>query len=193
MPFVIFTLPRSRSKWLSQLLSFPPHIVGHDTVITCDTMSDFTEPILDGTLDGTVETGAGLAWRLIARDIPKIKMAVIFRRKRDVWRSLRKKGVRMDMGELWDRHYFLQEIAAQPGVFSLTYDRLNDFPSLSSLSFHCLGEHLPKDRWTALQSVNIQIDMPERLRTLVMRTPALQKLRESVLGELSSMRRSQLH
>lgn len=182
--FFIFTLPRSRSAWLSKLLSIPPAVVGHDVVVNCDTIDDFLEMFADETLTGTVETGSALGWRIIRREFPEAKFAVVRRRKRDVQRSLRNFGIRMSMDELWDRDELLCEIASQPGTLLLNYSDLDDYNYLDNLCHHCLGVQLLRDRWEHFRGQNIQIDMSARIRVIREKQGAFAKLRQEV-GELN--------
>src|SRR6185503_11458650 len=77
-PFVLFSLPRSRSAWLSVLLSRPGALVGHDIGIGCAQPEDFAQR-LRSDLAGTCETGAAFAWRLIRWLVPDARFAVVRR------------------------------------------------------------------------------------------------------------------
>src|SRR5258706_482392 len=63
-PFIVFTLPRSRTFWLSRFLSGDGTTkpCGHDVGAMVDTLAD-AKTVITEALVGTVETGSMLAWR----------------------------------------------------------------------------------------------------------------------------------
>ncbi len=69
MAFIVLSLPRSRSTWLSLFLSHEAQI-GHDIGADCSSVAEFMSSI--GA--GTCETGAAFAWPLIKRLSPDIKV-----------------------------------------------------------------------------------------------------------------------
>ena len=63
--FVVLAMPRSRTKWLSQFLSYGPWQVGHDEIRHCRSMDDVAA-WLSQPFTGTIETAARAAfWRLL--------------------------------------------------------------------------------------------------------------------------------
>lgn len=78
-PFVVFALPRSRTKWLSAFLSYTDWRCGHDEAIRLRSVEDvkswFAQPNT-----GTVETGVAPFWRLIQSKCPDVRFVTIRRR-----------------------------------------------------------------------------------------------------------------
>src|SRR5258708_1648369 len=122
-PFIIFSLPRSRSAWLTHFLSYPPKKVGHDVIVYCDTVADFVRMFSDG-MDGTCETAAVLGHRLIQHLMPGVKFATVRRPLSQVRVSLAAFGLAAPMGELEARDALLDQVEALPGTMALQYDEL---------------------------------------------------------------------
>lgn len=162
---MVFSLPRSRSTWLSVLLSSPDAPCGHDIGPTLDEPDDFRRR-LSGDLIGTCETGAAFAWPLIRAMLPGARFAVIRRDPAEVARSLERFGIYGQQEEMWARAAQLDRIAADPDVLSVGYDELARPEPCAELYRHCLGRDMPPGWWALLDPVNIQVDMPRQLRML---------------------------
>ncbi len=180
-PFIVLTLPRSRSAWLAWYLSYPPAEVGHDILVSCRSIADF-EAKLD-TVRGTVETGAMLGWRLIRHRLPHAKLLVILRSVEEVKASLRRLGFEPVAGELEFRAEMLAQLSAEPGVETITYSDLDD-----PVCCHWLFEHLLEEEWDRAwyykaRPINVQIDFSARLVQLRRNQPALAALKSEVEAE----------
>ena len=64
-PFIVLSLPRSRSAWISAFLSYGGRKCGHDLAPTCGTMAEFVAMFGGGGYAGTAETGAVVGWKAI--------------------------------------------------------------------------------------------------------------------------------
>jgi hypothetical protein len=174
-PFIIFALPRSRTKWLSEWLSYDGRKVGHDILVDCATPDEFLEKL--SGLSGTVETSAMLAWRLIRARLPNVKIVTVRRPVDEVRRSFERLGVMPQRGELEERDAMLDELECDRIVSRYDTYELDDVGVLDSLSAFVLGA--PIDRqWTAeFIRRNIQIDMPARLAKLVANRDRIENLK----------------
>jgi hypothetical protein len=164
MPFVVFSLPRSRSAWLSVLLSANGGPVGHDIGIETDTPDDFIQELK--ARGGTCETGAAFAWRQIKAAIPNVKFAVVARDPDEVIKSLAKFGLTNYDEEIYKRWEQLVEIASEPDVFVCDYQNLNDNQVVAELYKYCTGADVPLAWISKLQDMNVQVDMQARLERL---------------------------
>ena len=140
--------------------------VGHDVGILCKTIEDFTDPLKDGTLAGTCETGAMFAWQLIRHLLPEVKFVVVRRPRADVLASLAKFGLVGLEEEMARRDAHLDVIAGLPGTLSLTFMELAGSSACKKLFEFCLGEPFDRAWWSDLAAVNIQVDMRARLGKL---------------------------
>ena len=130
--FVVFSLPRSRSAWLSVFLSRGSRLVGHDIGVESATPEEFLGRI-GADLAGTCETGAGFAWSSIRNARPDLKFAVILRNPVEVSASLERFGLFGMLPEMRQRMEYLAEIAQLPGTLNLTFDALSDPDACAAL------------------------------------------------------------
>ena len=164
-PFVVFSLPRSRSAWASLFLSYGGAFVGHDIAIDCGRPEDFIEQIT-GKFAGTCETGAMVGWRLIRRYLPTCKFAVIRRRRADVVASLGRFGLTGFEDEMERRDALLDEITALPGTLSLTFSDMETSTACAMLFEFCLERPFDPRWWLHLSQMNVQVDMRKTLQRL---------------------------
>jgi hypothetical protein len=166
-PFIVFSLPRSRSAWVARFLSYGGKRCGHDLATECGSLAELTGR-LHGEYAGTAETGAVVGWRALLRRIPNARIAVIRRPVREIYDSLSHFGLGSSalMDELIDRDAMLDELAKVHGVKSFTFAGLNTIDSCRDLFEHCLGIPFDWEWWESLAGVNIQVDVAERLRFL---------------------------
>lgn len=167
-PFIVFSLPRSRSTWTSRFLSYGGRKCGHDLATECDSVHRFAT-MIRGEYAGTAETGAVVGWRAIRVLMPEAKIAVVRRPVCEVHDSLARFGLgsKMLMDELEERNAMLDHVAQLPGVRSFAFADLDDIEACSALFEHCLGVPFDWEWWEGLANVNVQVDVPEQLRKLV--------------------------
>lgn len=178
--WIIVALPRSRTKWLSEWLGFEGrYAVGHDLAVECSSIADF-EDALDA-VDGTVETGAMLAWRLL-RQREGLRIATISRPLPEIVNSFLSKGVQVDVGELIARAEMLEALQGQPGVKSFTFADLASESACATLWEFLLRRDFDFEWWAEMRGKNIQIDLAERISRLRANAPGLEALRAELLA-----------
>lgn len=182
-PFIIFSLPRSRSAWLSAFLSRPGAVVGHDIGITSDTPADFADA-LNHDLAGTCETGAAFAWRLIRKLVPDVRFVVVLRPVSEVCASLERCGITGMEAEMQARMDGLQQIMHQPGTTTLDWTALRFEGTCARLYAQLTGEPMDAQWWRTFAPLNIQVDMAQRLRLLQARSEQITRLKATVAQEL---------
>jgi hypothetical protein len=182
-PFVVFSLPRSRSAWLSTVLCSSGRLVGHDIGINCKTPEDFISELT--SRGGTCETGASFAWREIRKVFPYAPFVVILRNPKDVDESLQKFGLAGYLPELEKRYEELIEISSQPNVFSCRYEDLSSSEIISDLYRHCTGQESSLDWINKLQDTNIQVDMGRRISTLSQNKTQIDLLKQQINERIS--------
>jgi hypothetical protein len=167
VPFIVYSLPRSRSAWIARFLSYGGRRCGHDLATECGSLDEFEGHLRGGAYAGTAETGAMIGWRALRRRLPEAKIAVIRRPVHEVFASLARFNVGPELEivkQLIERDAMLDELARVPGVKSIAFSHLNSIDGCRALFEHCLGEPLDWEWWESLADVNIQVDVPERLR-----------------------------
>jgi hypothetical protein len=181
-PFIVFSLPRSRSAWLTHFLSYPPKRVGHDVIVYCNHATDFVKMFSDG-MDGTCETATVLAHRLIKHLMPNVKFAVIRRPRAAVVASLAHFEISAPAGELEARDAMLDQVAAIPGTLSLEYDELDSPDWCRRLFEFCHKDvDFEIEWWAQCSRFNIQVEMGKQLTLLYERREFLSSLRKEMLA-----------
>lgn len=168
-PFVILSLPRSRSAWLARFLSYGGRKCGHDLATTVGSMMEFAGLFESNGYDGTAETGAVVGWQAILRVIPGVRFVVVRRPIDEVYRSLSRFGLASSllMDELRDRDAMLDEVARLPGVRSFSFDNLRGIDVCRDIFEHCLGIPFDWEWWEGLATENVQVDVPQRVQYLI--------------------------
>lgn len=167
MKFLILSLPRSRTYWLSQVLC-----CGHDEII---------HP-LQTLPEGSIESGVIPFWRLIP---PGIKVVTIRRDLDRVIQSLNSLGI-------WDAEKHIRYIDHKlnqierriPGTLSIRYDDLDNEFTLRRIAHHC-GISFNQARWETLKNKNLQSNI-EVTRTIMIAN------RERLLELASDMKEAML-
>lgn len=179
-PFIIYSLPRSRSFWLSRFLSYGNWVCGHDEIRHARSLDDvkawFAQPCI-----GTVETAAAPWWRLVQRMRPDIRTVVIRRPVADVVQSLTRYGfdptAMTPLMTRFDRK--LDQIEHRvPGALSVSFNDLNTEQGCARIFERCLGE--PHDpAWLEIMApLNLQINLAAMVRYMCAYYPQLGKLAE---------------
>lgn len=170
-PFIIFTLPRSRSAWLSHWLSYVHNgtrvrNVGHDAFSKCSSVEECEELFQDKedrpALSGTVETGAAFAHRVISERLPHARLLVVQRDPMQCLHSLLAKGVRPDPDDWARRVQDLWAVSAS-GVRTVAYDDLDLESCARWVWEYCLGLDWSNQWWAEWRPINVQIDMRKRM------------------------------
>ena len=164
-PFIVFSLPRSRSAWMSVFLSHGGHFVGHDIGTECEVPEDFLDA-LTGKLSGTCETGAMFAWRLLRHELPDCKFVVIRRPRSEVIASLGRFGLRGYEDEMKRRDELLDQISALPETLTVKFSDLASAAICKQVFEFCLHASFDRQWWSHLSSLNIQVDMRKALLRL---------------------------
>jgi GNAT superfamily N-acetyltransferase len=179
-PFVVFSLPRCRTAWLSRFLTYGDWHCGHEQGRFCRTPADI-KAWLETPYFGTVETAAGGFWRTLRAMNPATRVVVLRRPVDEVVESLLRQCP-FDRGSLEalirkaDRK--LAQIARRwPNALSVTYAELADEAVCARVFEHCLpGYRHDPAWWRALEGVNIQINLPAMMRYHVANQAGIEKL-----------------
>lgn len=182
-PFVIFSLPRSRSAWLSAFLSYGGRKCGHDLAPRCASIAEFAE-MLATEYVGTAETGAVIGWRAIRKALPDAKFIVIRRPTSDVLISLDKLGIG-DLAitkQIDERAGMLDELSRVPGVKRFSFTDLNSLETCQAIFEYCLGMPFDWEWWESLARINIQVDVASELRYVADHKDRIEVLKTEAAG-----------
>lgn len=177
-PFIVLSLPRSRSFWLASFFRYAEKVVTHDLAVECASVLEFQQKLR--LVDGTCETGAVLGWRLLRAEMPEARIVVVHRPWQAVAASLAAFGLAPPVEDLKARAVMLALVSAEPGVLSVNFDQLND-PMICQMLFeHCLELPFDWQWWGRLAPLNLQVDMPSRLARLHANYPRLEAFKAEV-------------
>jgi GNAT superfamily N-acetyltransferase len=175
--FIVYSLPRSRSYWLSRFLTYGNWYCGHDEVRHLRSLDDVASWCkLPNT--GTVETGAMSFWRLV----PDHWKAVTVRRPVDeVVASMRQFGLSLD----WDVFAkFMRRLDRKldqierrvPNVLRVTFEELRTEAACQAVFEHCLPFRHDARWWRSIALVNMQCHLSHVMNYMHAYAPQLDKL-----------------
>ena len=186
-PFLILALPRSRTVWLSHLLTYGPARCEHDFIAQCGTINQFVGAFGPQGLAGSCETAAMLGWKVIKLRMPTARLVLVRRPLDEVAKSLRQACLEVGidlpvpMAELELRDSMLDALARVPGVKSFDFIELEDEQACKWIFEHCLETQWDREHWQRLAQVNIQVDLRARFEYLASVAPRLEALRREVI------------
>lgn len=180
-PFVVFSLPRSRSRWLASFLSHGAEC-SHDLSISAGSIDELCEAIGRG---GTVETGLTMAWRVLRERFPGIRFAVVRRPISEVVRSADRIGWTFPRGHLELESARLDEISALPGTMTLDFSDLSNRDAAREIFEHCTGTMMADITYDRMAAQNIQVNVQERTRTLMHTASRMRHLFDEIRGKIT--------
>lgn len=194
--FLVLALPRSRTFWLSKLLSYGDYECGHEETRHLRSADDARRWISQDCY-GSAETAIAPFWRLINSVNPNVKIVVVRRPVEDAIASfmdlnfrgickINENDLRRTMRHLDVK---LQQIAARcPNALSVNFDDLDDIEVIKSVWSHCLPYPFDEAWWERLRSVNIQCNMRAIARYCILNRDVMDKMATTAVA----LSRSQL-
>lgn len=170
-PFIIYSMPRSRTAWLSAFLSYKDWTCHHEMAVQMRSISD-VRALFSQPRTGTVETGVAQGWWLVEHEAPGIKKVVVRRPVIEVVQSL----LDADLGGVatYDRTTLgshmtytarmLDKIASQSGVLVIDHADLVKMETAKAVFEHCLPYGFDVPWWGRMKNRNIQVSIREHLR-----------------------------
>jgi hypothetical protein len=179
-PFVVFSMPRSRSKWLSVFLSYGAFGCGHEELLNLRSLED-AKAWLTQPCTGTVETAVAPFWRLLLRYQPDTRVAIVRRPVAEVVASYMALSLGFDPATLAPLLARLDAKLTQierrmPNVVAVTFEELGTEDGCRRVFEHCLPYPHDHAWWHAASRVNIQMDMRQCVRKYRAYEPQLTKL-----------------
>ena len=153
--FMLMGLPRSRTKWLSEFLTYGSIRCYHERLSQLPSIADLS------TMgdNGSAETFATSVWAKVYDRFPDARYVVIKRDPAEVERSLAALGYRPPVREMAKTLN-----AAEKGLpcLSIQYHEIND--RLREIWEWCREDEFPAER-AAMTHERIVCDLPEMLRS----------------------------
>lgn len=190
--FVVCSLPRSRSAWLSQFLTYGDHYCGHEQLRYMRSLDD-VQAWLNQPNTGTCETAAAPFWRLLKKYSPDVKIVTVRRPVDEVVDSLRRAGLQLDesvINKMVKLDKKLDQLEARmPNVLSVQFKDLEDENTCKTIFEYCLPYKHDHQWWSDTSARNVQINLPALHRYVTSNALALGKVvaqaRESMLVDFS--------
>ena len=191
-PFIVFALPRSRTKWASEFLTYGDYQCAHEESAHVRGLGD-VRSWLTQNWTGAVDTGAARWWRLVREYRPDAKIAVIRRPVDEVVDSILRldlQGVsafnRTDLTrEMHKLDRALNRIeGAVPNVLSVQFSDMADEDTCKALFEHCLPYDHDPEWWASLSEVNTQGNMRAILRYYTAHKPQILAAARQCLNHL---------
>jgi len=191
--FLILALPRSRTAWLSEFLSYGDCYCGHDELQYMRQLEDvkswFSQPNT-----GTVETAAAPFWRLALDLKPDLKIVTIRRDPFDAAQSAINSGLGSDFDQMFKLFkkldHKLSQIEMRTNCKSVKYEDLLKESVCAELFEHLLPYKHDSVRWAELNKKNIQINIPALNRYVSAHSAQLERLRAIAEQKSLSLLRS---
>lgn len=161
--FLILGLPRSRTKWISEFLTYNDYYCGHDELTRVRQLEDVESWLIQENT-GSVETGAAPFWRLALHLKSDLKLVTIRRDPLECAYSAVKAGLTNDLDSTI--RYFqyldkkLDQIERRTKCRSYKYEDLEKEEICKDLFEYLLPYKHDSKRWSVLNSINIQINIP---------------------------------
>lgn len=165
MSFLVLSLPRSRSTWLSRFLSYGDWRCGHDELRHMRSLADvkawWTQPCT-----GSCETAAAPWWRLFPKDL---RIVTIRRDPGEVVASLmRLPGLDFDPVILKQAMAYhdrkLDQVEARLPCLAVRYEALANEGTCAEIFEHCIPYAHDRAHWANWAPVNVQCDMVAMVR-----------------------------
>lgn len=200
-PFIIYSLPRCRTYWLSEFLTYGDWKCHHEYAIYLRTVQDMAD-FFNRPNTGTVETAAAQGFYLINHYQPNIKSVVIRRPVQEAidhmmavdisavgkYDPVKMKQV-MNYG-----NRMLEKIATLPNVLVVQFQDLVKEDTCRAIFEYCLPYGFDREWWLELKDANLQIDVPAMLRYYHANIKDILGFKRACKLELYRLRRSgELH
>lgn len=177
--FIVYGLPRSRTFWLSQFLTYKDWQCGHDEIRYVRDMNDIRSYFKQANI-GTVETAASPFYRLVQHYVPNIKTVIVRRDPIDILRSLSQLNTPCNF-EATEKMLRNQEIKFYqieknvPNVLSVNFEELNDEATCAKIFEHCLPFKHDPVWYNSIKDINLQVHYGRQVEYCKHYMPQLQK------------------
>jgi len=182
--FVIFSLPRSRSFWLSKFLTYGHWTCGHDVCLNFENLEDLRK-YYSQERTGSCETGAMEYYKVFRQLVPELKFVVVRRELDEVKKSLWKFGITLDDAE--SKLEALREISKLPNTLTIHFDKLDIPSSARALWEFVLPVPFDNQWFNYFKSRNLQINMRERVNKISVNKEKTDKLKLEAIKLLETL------
>jgi hypothetical protein len=188
-PFLVLSLPRSRSTWLSRFLTYRQWFCGHEQALHFREIAD-ARSWLAQPFTGSAETGVARWWPILKREFPDTRIAIVRRPVDEVVESLMTLGPKIGVTynrepllvEMHRQNRALDQIAKRFPAVSVNYDELATETGCKTIFEHCLGMEWDQKWWKAWNPIKIECDMRQTMRYVTTHQPQLKTANQHFLS-----------
>lgn len=161
-PFVIFALPRCRTRWLATFLSYNDWTCGHEEIRHARSLEDVKSWFTQGYV-GTIETGVTSWWRLVPDGV---RVFTLRRPIEEIIASFGRLGFTPEWlsDRLRQAERKLDQIEQRLGARSLTFADLSTEDGCHDVFEDCLPYQHDHAWWQAISSLNLQVNFSAMMR-----------------------------
>ena len=199
VPFIIYGLPRSRTKWLSTLLTYGDIECIHEASIFVHSIEEMLHLFHSDNV-GFSDTAFSYGHALIRHFVPNVREVVIFRPVEEVMASIKKIDV-SDVAiydfALLERNMrygerCLYKIAQKPDVLVVNYKDLDNEEVCKEIFEHCLPEVFDRSHWLNLKDRNVQVNFKAVLSYYLANREKIDKFKRDCKVELRNLAKAGL-
>ena len=191
LPFIVYSLPRSRTYWLSQFLDYGDYHCQHDPMANLRSIEDLRSAA-SMNYAGWVDTSAAAYWEVLRYYRPEARVLVVRRPVGEVMASFRAIDLRGVVDFDWaalerlmvylDRR--LDQISRLPGTLTVQYSQL-DRPEVCKAIFeHCLGLPFDPEWYEKFASAHLEVKFRSQMRQAQAFAPQMRRFQSLVKGEM---------
>jgi hypothetical protein len=198
-PFLVLALPRSRTAWVAELLTYGGWSCYHQQAVRMRSLDDCVAFLRQPRI-GSAETSIALGWRLLLHRLPDLRIVTIRRPIEDCVRSMM--AVDLRGAAVYDECLMrrtmarearaLDEIEQLPGVLRVEFADLGREDACAAVFEHCLPFPFDRAWWLELRDRNIQADVPGLLRYYQANRRAIDGFKAACRREMSRLARAGL-
>lgn len=197
-PFIVYALPRSRTAWMAEFLTYGGWGCWHEQSIYMRRIEDL-KALLSNPGIGTVETAAAQGWRLLHHYNPDVNAVVVRRPIDDVVRSMMATDLKGEahyeeaslrkIMEYGDR--MLSDVSANcHNCLTLDFADLATKDGCAALFEHCVPFAFDNDWWTEMAAKNVQADVLAAIRYFHENRAEIQGFKKLLWRDLRRLRTS---
>jgi hypothetical protein len=163
MNFIVLALPRSRTFWLSQFLTYNNYYCSHEELRNCRSLQD-VKSFLSLNCFGSAETAAAPWWRTIRKLSPETKILSIRRKPEEVISSLCKINL-FELGKfpknqieklIFRQDLKLSQVEKRVPCFSVPFEELDSEETIKKVFEFCLPFEFDKNHHSRYKDKNLQ-------------------------------------
>lgn len=156
--FFILSLPRQRTAWLANFLTYGRTICFHEAVHRYSSTKELADDWAPRESVGTVDGSAALLYPQLRKLMPEAKWVCVLSDPQETIHSLERIVPELDTRSIWALYEAILTVAEQPGNIVVPSHQIFTLLGLSELSGWLGLDRPDPERFAMLERMNIQVD-----------------------------------